>query len=271
MASISLKDRNILVTGAARGLGRAMTLALIRAGAKVAAVDLDSSKEHFDSLQTELDQDGIGDRLECMSADLRQARSCDELIQHAIDRCGGLHGLVNNAGIGMQGFGAVLVGEKPKFYEIAATDWENVLQTNVNAAFFLSRAATRVFIKQQYGKLVNITTSFRTMQQIGFSPYGPSKAALEAATVIWAKDLAGSGVTANVLLPGGAANTRMIPQNEITDRTRLVQPEAMGAPIVWLMSSHSDGVSGLRFIAAEWDQDIPADQIAASKGSPAGW
>src|SRR5262249_28065722 len=70
--------------------------------------------------------------------------------------------------------------------------------------------------------------------------YGPSKAALEAATVIWAKDLAGTGVTVNALAPGGPANTRMIPATEVADRSTLIQPEAMIAPITWLMSPRSD-------------------------------
>jgi Dehydrogenases with different specificities (related to short-chain alcohol dehydrogenases) len=91
------------------------------------------------------------------------------------------------------------------------------------------------------------------MMMEGFSPYGPSKAALEAATVVWAKDLAGTGVTVNALAPGGPANTRMIPATEVADRSTLIQPEVMIAPIVWLMSPRSDGVTGRRIIAKEWD------------------
>src|SRR6516162_7342699 len=79
------------------------------------------------------------------------------------------------------------------------------------------------------------------MMMEGFSPYGPSKAALEAATVIWAKDLAGTGVRVNALAPGGPANTRMIPATEVADRSTLIQPDVMIAPIVWLMSPRSDG------------------------------
>ena len=87
------------------------------------------------------------------------------------------------------------------------------------------------------------------------APYGPSKAALESATVIWARDLVGTGVTVNALAPGGPANTRMIPKSEVGDRSTLIQPEVMMAPIVWLMSARSDGVSGRRIIAKEWDAD----------------
>src|SRR5262249_14872507 len=102
-------------------------------------------------------------------------------------------------------------------------------------------------------------------------PYGPSKAALEAATVIWAKDLAGTGVTVNALAPGGPANTRMIPATEVTDRSTLIQPEVMIAPIVWLMSPRSDGVTGRRIIAKEWDAARLASEPAEKIGTPAGW
>src|SRR5436309_7537851 len=116
----------------------------------------------------------------------------------------------------------------------------------------MTRAIAPRLIEQGWGRIVNIVTSFFTMMMDGFSPYGPSKAALEAATAIWSKDLAGSGVTVNALLPGGPANTRMIPQSEVADRATLVQPEVMMAPIVWLMSARSDGITGRRIIVKEW-------------------
>ena len=132
----------------------------------------------------------------------------------------------------------------------------------------MAKAVAPHLVKQGLGRIVNITTSHFTMVMDGFSPYGPSKAAMEAATVIWSKDLAGTGVTVNALLPGGAANTRMIPQGDLVDRSTLVQPEVMMAPIVWLMSPRSNGVTGRRIIAKEWDAarlaSTPADQV----GSP---
>jgi 3-oxoacyl-[acyl-carrier protein] reductase len=105
----------------------------------------------------------------------------------------------------------------------------------------------------------------------GFSPYGPSKAALEAATAVWAKDLASTGVTVNALLPGGPANTRMIPAHEASDRSKLVQPEVMMAPIVWLMSSASDGVTGRRFVAKDWDRSLDPRAAAEKAGAAAGF
>jgi NAD(P)-dependent dehydrogenase (short-subunit alcohol dehydrogenase family) len=121
------------------------------------------------------------------------------------------------------------------------------------------------------GRIVNIETSSFTMMMDGFSPYGPSKAALESATVIWAKDLATTGVTVNALLPGGPANTRMIPDTEVSDRTSLIQPQVMDAPIVWLLSSQSDGVTSRRVVAKDWDEKRLLSEAPGNVGLPAGW
>jgi NAD(P)-dependent dehydrogenase (short-subunit alcohol dehydrogenase family) len=135
----------------------------------------------------------------------------------------------------------------------------------------MAKAVAPHLVRQGWGRIVNIETSSYTMMMEGFSPYGPSKAALESATVVWAKDLAGTGVTVNALAPGGPANTRMIPYSEVTDRSTLIQPETMMAPIVWLMSERSNGVTGRRIIAKEWDAERLRREPAENIGGPAGW
>ena len=85
------------------------------------------------------------------------------------------------------------------------------------------------------------------------------------------EDLAQTGVTVNALRPGGPGNTRMIPLEEVPDRSKLVQPEVMMAPIVWLMSGNSNGVTGRRFIANKWDPALPPSEAAQKAGAPAGW
>jgi len=116
-----------------------------------------------------------------------------------------------------------------------------------------------------------IQTSLYTMMMEGFSPYGPSKAALESATVIWSKDLVGTGVTVNALAPVGPADTRMIPKTEIDDRSKLIPLDLMMAPIVWLMSRQSDGINGRRIIAKEWDAERLHSEPIGNIGIPAGW
>jgi NAD(P)-dependent dehydrogenase (short-subunit alcohol dehydrogenase family) len=86
-----------------------------------------------------------------------------------------------------------------------------------------------------------------------------------------AQELEGTGVTANVLVPGGAANTRMVTQAAAPDRSKLIAPEVMVAPLVWLCSNASDGVTGRRFIGARWDSNLPPAEAAEKAGAPAAW
>ncbi len=261
----------VIVTGGARGLGRAMTLALLRGGKRVVVADLPESAAEVRELTGIAMQEQSQDRLLAVECNVTQWEQCQNVVNKAIDRFGTVHGLVNNAGVGMQDIGNVLVGKRKPFYEVDTNAWRNAIEVNVNGPFLMAKAVTPHLVRQGWGRIVNIETSSYTMMMDGFSPYGPSKAALESSTVIWSKDLAGTGVTVNALAPGGPANTRMIPMSEVDDRSTLIQPEVMMAPIVWLMSARSDGVSGRRIIAKDWDADRLQREAPERIGTPAGW
>jgi 3-oxoacyl-[acyl-carrier protein] reductase len=110
------------------------------------------------------------------------------------------------------------------------------------------------------------------MRRPGFSPYGPSKAALESETIIWAQDLAGTGVTVNSLLPGGATATGMVPDSIPAEtRHHLLDPEIVVSPILWLVSEEAGEVTGARFIAKLWDSSLPPAQAAEKARATAGW
>ncbi len=260
-----------IVTGGVRGLGYAMTLALMRSGVRVAVFDLPASSAELSELVSVAKAEGLQDRLLYLECDVTQWHQCVAAVSGTIERFGALHGLVNNAGIGMQDVGNVLVGKRKAFYEVEVDAWRWAIDVNVNGPFNMAKAVGPHLVRQGWGRIVNIETSSYTMMMQGFSPYGPSKAALESATVIWSKDLAGTGVTVNALAPGGPANTRMIPYREVPDRSTLVQPEAMMAPVVWLMSALSNGVTGRRIIAKEWDAARLQREPAGNIGAPAGW
>src|SRR5690606_11825147 len=118
----------------------------------------------------------------------------------------------------------------------------------------------------------NISMLHSTMRAKGFSPYGPSKAALESETVIWAQDLTDTGVTVNALLPGGPTLTGMVPDatpKETVDK--LLAPEIMVPPLLWLTSHASDGVTGRRLDAKLWRTDLPPDEAAHAAMDDAGW
>jgi NAD(P)-dependent dehydrogenase (short-subunit alcohol dehydrogenase family) len=261
----------VIVTGGARGLGRAMTMALLRGGKRVVLADLPESAAEVRELTGIATQELSQDRLLAVECNVTQWEQCQNVVSKAIDRFGTVHGLVNNAGVGMQDIGNVLVGKRKPFYEVDSNAWRNAIEVNVNGPFLMAKAIAPQLVRQGWGRIVNIETSSYTMMMDGFSPYGPSKAALESSTVIWAKDLGGTGVTVNALAPGGPVNTRMIPKSEVGDRSTLIQPEVMAAPIVWLMSARSDGVSGRRIIAKEWDADRLQREAPEKIGTPAGW
>lgn len=259
-----------IVTGGAGGLGGAMTLGLAKAGLRVLAADLASRQSAAAELRQKAEAAGLSDRIAVAECDVTNLSDCTAVVEKCVARFGAVHGLVNNAAIGMQTFGPVQVGTRNKFYEVDAAAWCQAIETNLCGPYRMTYAVVPALVRQGWGRIVNITTSYHTMVMQGFSPYGPSKAGLEAASVIWAQDLAGTGVTVNVLVPGGPANTRMIPASEIADRATLIQPETMVPPITWLMSPASDGVTSRRIIAKNWDAAL-ARETPAQVGAPAGW
>ncbi len=116
---------------------------------------------------------------------------------------------------------------------------------------------------------MNVTTSFVTMLGRGRAAYGPPKAASEALVSVMASDLAGSGVTANVLIPGGAAATH--PETERADAANLIPPEVMGPPAVFLASRASDGITARRFQACFWDPSESDAVNVARSAAPVAW
>ena len=171
-----------------------------------------------------------------MEADVTRADECDAVAARVLDRFGRIDGLVNAAGIGMQTVRANYMSDPVRFWEVTPEQWEAVMDVNWKGAFLMARSVVPHMIEQKWGRIVNVTTSLDTMFRGAYTPYGMSKAALEAASASWARDLEGSGVTVNVLVPGGPTNTSFIPDSAPFDRSRLVQPEVMAAPICWLIS-----------------------------------
>lgn len=265
-----LHGKVAIVTGGGRGLGRAMVLGLARAGAQVVAT---AARERAEIERVAADARAATGR-DCvlpLVADVTREADCRSAVETAVARFGGLQIVVNNAGRGMKYVSETFMTAPTHFWEVVPDTWRMVIDTNVTGPFLMARAAAPHLIAQRWGRIVNVSMGYETMRRPGFSPYGPSKAALESETAIWAQDLAGTGVTVNALLPGGATRTGMIAQSfPEALRAGLLDPEIMVPPLLWLAAARSDGVTGMRFTATRWRADLPDDEAARGAGDTAG-
>ena len=135
----------------------------------------------------------------------------------------------------------------------------------------MSHAVAPHMVEQGFGRIISVTTSMDTMWRKGGAPYGPSKAGHEALVAIMAQDLEGTGVTANVLTPGGATATNMVIPPDGTSARTLIQPEVMQAPAVWIASDEASQWTGRRIIAYHWDESLPLEERLEKCGAPAAW
>src|SRR5262249_6663919 len=153
----------VIVTGGARGLGRAMALGLAKAGVRVAVADLASSQTDMRELAELARAPQVEGRIHRNDSDGTRWAECAAAVRKAGERFGAVHGLVNNASVGMQHIGNVLVGARKKFYEVDADTWRNAIDVNFNGPFLMAKAVAPLLVAQGWGRIVNIETSSYTM------------------------------------------------------------------------------------------------------------
>jgi gluconate 5-dehydrogenase len=250
-----LSDTRVLVTGGTSGLGRAMAQALARAGARVVVTS--RQRERAQTTAAQLSAGALGIEL-----DVRDVGSVSAAVDGVYRMLGGLDLLVNNAGIGMRTVNPRFMTEPQSFWEVPPAGFRDVLDTKATGTFLVARAVVPRMLSAGGGRVVTISMSDQTMTRRGFVPYGPSGAAVEALARVMAADLAGTPVTANILLPGGATATGMIP-DEMPDelRANLLEPAIMGPPIVWLASPDATGVHDERIVARDFDDWLEARAV----------
>jgi 3-oxoacyl-[acyl-carrier protein] reductase len=264
-----LKGKIAIVTGSGRGIGRVMALALVDAGAKVVFNDMD--KAPLAATVKEAKKRG-GDRVHGVQADVSKFAQAQKLVRETVKKFGGLDILVNSAGVGPQLGGRMVMVKPPKFYEFDEDVWNQTVACNASGPFNMAKAAMPVLRRRKWGRIIGVTTSLDTMLRQGCVAYGPAKAAHEAMMSIAAQDLAGSGITANILVPGGPVNTRMVPPvTGWTDRSKLIQPGVMVRPLLWLCSPAADNIHGMRFRAARWKDSLSEADNARADGAPIAW
>jgi len=244
---MSVSTLKVLVTGGTSGLGLAMASALAAAGATVTLTGRSAARaaEVAAGLPGAA---GIG-------MDVREESSVARAVDQAWSRLGGIDMLVNNAGIGMRTVNPRFMSHPQGFWEVPPSGFRAVIETNLTGYFLVAREITPRMLAAGGGRIVNISVSQSTMHRAGFVPYGPSRAGSEALSKIMAADLRDTSVTVNLLLPGGATVTGMLPPGTVpSEGQQYLEPAVMGPPIVWLASDEAVGVHDERIIAAEFQR-----------------
>ena len=270
----TMEQRNAIVTGGLRGLGRAMALGLARDGHHVLAVG------HIAEDVPEIERAAmqLPGRVQPLVADLRQPAECDRIVAEAETQFGQVDILVNNAGLTFTYIDPPRFRRPTiqKFWEVGDEIIENVIATNYLAGDRLARRVAPGMVARGWGRIVNVTTKLDTMNRAGTHPYGASKAALEMATEVWAKETEGTGLTINIVNPGAGANTpgmaeEMRAMSREGRAPRLVEPEEMVPPLLYVVSREADQINGWRFDANLWDSALPPVEAARRAGRPAGF
>ena len=233
------KGKVALVTGAARGIGRAIALELARGGASVALNDVNEAAA---AEAIELAQKAGSPKARFYKFDVADSSACDSAVESVVSEFGGLHILVNNAGISLD---ALLLRFKDE-------DWKKTLDINLTGAFNLMRSAARPLIKAKGGAIVNIASVVGEMGNSGQAAYSASKGALIALTKTVARELASRNVRVNAVAPGfidtpmtqalpEAAKTKMF---EAIPLARLGTPQDIADCVAWLSSDKASYVTG---------------------------
>jgi len=259
--------KTALITGGAGGLGNAMALALAADGINTAIFDIRG--QAATDVAGQISEQFPGIRTLAILGDVSDENACNDAVARCVDHFGGIDILVNNAGVGVSSIRPDAERNHPSIEEIDRPLWDRFFAVNATGPMLMVRAATPAMRARGWGRIVNNTTSFFTMLRV--LPYGASKSALESMSAIWAAELQGTGITVNVLVPGGPTDTPFVSDEAGIPREKMLKPTIMGPPIRWLASTASDTVTGQRFVAATWDPNKTDAEAAAIAGAPIGW
>ena len=240
-----LRGRVAIVTGGSSGIGRAVAVALARSGVHVAFNFLDEGEEsraQADQVSTELE--GYGVRVLHRAVDCGDSEGVGWFVEEVVRELGGLHILVNNAGIGRDG----------GLWRMEDEEWDDVLRTNLTGAFHFLRAVAPHFRAQEFGKVVNISSVHAFRSEFGLANYAASKAGLLGLTRSAAIELGPSNVNVNAVAPGYIRTTQLTERvpSEILDKARersalgrLGDPQDVAGAVIFLCSEAARHITGV--------------------------
>ena len=264
----SHKDRVVLITGGSRGFGWLIAEKLLEAGTKVALTSSTGGTQ-LDAIKEKARKICSTNNCITIKADVREWDDCQRTISETINAFGKIDVLINNAGRGSREYSIGRNKEKStKFWDVPIEAWRSVIDTNLTGSFQMTKAVAPHMIDNKFGKIFSISTSLTTMIGNSLSPYGASKAGLETAHIVWAKELTEHNIDVNILLPGGASDTDFITQamvpGEVGTRSGKILPgNVIVPPALWLCSDMTNGITGRRIIAKFWDHEKTPNQAFA--------
>lgn len=263
---IRLDGRVAIVTGGAGALGRTMATAFAKAGARVAFVDVAAAA--LEAVVADVRAGNPRGEVMGVVCDINRTFDCQRTVAEVVAAWGGLHILVNNAAMGNVHVQASKRTTSMKFWEQDPEIWTRVVDTNINGTFRMAYFAAPHMIQAGWGRIMNVTTSLPSIVRRFNTPYAVSKAGIECETLVWSKELRGTGVTCNVVIPGSAVDTPFVSSNSAGIRSRLLKPDVMIAPALWMASTLSDGITGQRFAGKYWDHTLPPSEAAMKAKEP---
>tara|TARA_Y100001968_G_scaffold210745_1_gene193954 strand:+ start:406 stop:1158 length:753 start_codon:yes stop_codon:yes gene_type:complete len=227
--SKSLEGQTALVTGASRGIGKAIAICLAKEGAEV-IINYSSSLENANKVVSEIKSSG--GKAYPLQADISNEHSVNELIKTVLDKNKKIDVLVNNAGITKDGL----------LMRMKTDDWQKVLDLNLSGVFYCTRAISRQMLKQKKGRIINITSVVGLMGNPGQANYSAAKAGVVGLTQSSAKEFASRGITVNAVAPGFIS----------TDMTKDLNSDVILSAIPLGRFGNPEDVAGVvRFLAAD--------------------
>lgn len=259
---MKLHGRTAIITGAGRGIGRAIALAYASEGADVVLTA--RTQAEIEAVAQEVR--ALGRRALAVPADARREADVTLVVRRGLEAFGKLDVLVNNAGV----TSTVIPVEQRRVISIPTELWDVVIETNVRGPFLFAKAVLSNMIEQRYGSIIGISSALGKHAIGGSAAYCTSKFALEGFTQSLAAEVKEFGIRANTMWPAGMVDTRAIASLPAERRANALPPEHMGPCAVWLATDESVDVTGEAIEVGKWNREHGLHFAPATSASMTG-